>query len=163
MIQLMPVLNISTIFSNLSPLGIKLIDAFMEASKDKKKAKEAADKLMYGVYSEIRKNLDRLSGYAPGTFKQFTVDSPECKELAAGLKVENMTKLLEQSFNVKARGKDAATMIALDKAVRFTENLRSLTELPRKLLVKRRKPRVGIRIKHIREQHIAAYNGLFKK
>ena len=155
-------MNVASVLASQTPLSIKLIDVFIEASKDKKKAKAEAAKLLYGVYSEIKKNLDRFGGYPPGTFKQFAVNSPECKELVAGLKVENMTRLLEQRFNVKAKGKEAATMIALDKAVRFTENLRSLTELCDRLLAKRRKTRVEVRIKHTREQHIVAYKGLFK-
>ena len=156
-------LTITTILENLTSLGIKLVNLFTQGRKDKQKAEAEAARFMYGVYSEIKKNLNRIDGYPPGAFRKIAANSSECKELAAGFSVTAMTGLLTQGFNTKVGGKDAGTLAALDKAIRFTENFRSLTEMSDKLLAVRRKPRMELRIKHIREQHLAAYVGLFKK
>jgi hypothetical protein len=157
--------NVAALVEKLYPLGVKLLDLIAKTYSDYKKGRQESQKLLFNVYREIKANLAVIDPLRPGALRPLAPNGPECKALAAGLSVKNLSVLYEKAapFGKRFKGKETAFFPAVDKAVRFTENLLAITALPDAALKLRRKPRMELRIRHIKEQYLAVYSALFKK
>jgi hypothetical protein len=159
----MELITLAAIFSSLTDIAVKLAERIQKTYSDRKKGKSETGKLLFDVYREIKKNLANIDGYPKGAFLKLAINGEECRELAKSFSVSAMASLYEKSFSAKLSGKETDVLSALDKSIRYTENFIELTKKSDALLKNRRKPRVQARINHIREQHIAVYNGFFRK
>jgi hypothetical protein len=167
-------MSVMTIITALSPFALMLFDTLVKviaaagrkSALNAKAAKQEARKLLYAVYRELQANLACFDTLKEDAFQSVAVNSPASREFAAQLNVHAMSRLLEYAVTEPKlkKGKAAAAMFAsLEKAVRYTENLTRLTRSTDHLLALQRKTRIAVRLKHIKDQHLAVYRALFKK
>jgi hypothetical protein len=162
-------MDATTIITLLSPFALTLFDTLVkviaaagrESALNAKAAKQEARKLLYAVYRELQANLACFDPLKEGAFQSVAVNSPANREFAAQLNVHAMSSLLEYAVTEPKlkKGKAAAMFASLEKAVRYTENLTRSTD---HFLALQRKTRIAVRLKHIKDQHLAVYRALFR-
>ena len=157
------IFTIANILENLTPIGYALASFINRRIESGKKEKAETAQLMYNVYGEVKKNLDNASEFKQGVFRTIAVNSPKCKEIAAGFSTTAMTDLYKKHSSIKNKKKKEAIIDALDKSIQRINKFRTLTEMSDKIVKIKPKTNIELRLRNIKQQQLALYNALFKK